>query len=60
MELLRTRQEVPKIIVRNPQNEQRLVILPSEDSDESTAIGRPIAGNQKHPPPNPIQKLKTK
>ena len=40
MDILRKRTDVP--YVRDVNNESRLVILPGEDKEESTSIGRPI------------------
>jgi aminocarboxymuconate-semialdehyde decarboxylase len=38
--LLRSRQTVPRIVTRDGQD--RMLILPGEDADTSTAVGRPI------------------
>ena len=40
MDLLKSRTDVP--FVRTINNEDRLVILPGEDEESTTAIGRPI------------------
>jgi predicted TIM-barrel fold metal-dependent hydrolase len=40
VELLRTRGVVPRIVTRGGQD--RMLILPNEDADGSTAVGRPI------------------
>lgn len=45
MEMLRNRNEVPKVIVYK--GEERLVILPGEDTEKTTATGRPI-GSEYH------------
>lgn len=53
MDMLRSRNEVPKVIVNKPngnsnsKSDERLVILPDEESDAHTAVGRPI-GPQYH------------
>ncbi|ETO35444.1 hypothetical protein RFI_01620 [Reticulomyxa filosa] len=44
MDLLRSRSSVPKIIVNAKNGEDRLVILPNEDENKQTSVGRPVGG----------------
>jgi aminocarboxymuconate-semialdehyde decarboxylase len=43
MKMLRSRKEVPYVIAgKNPGDDERYVILPGEDLDSTSAVGRPI------------------
>lgn len=47
MQMLRDRTEVPRVV--NVDNIDRVILLPGEDEEETTAIGRPIGGEYYEP-----------
>jgi aminocarboxymuconate-semialdehyde decarboxylase len=58
LDLLRSRKVVPRIFSDEEGADERLLILPGEDGDESTKKGRPV-GSEYHCPKRKIQFMET-